>query len=102
LQERISRGELFSLGRDYLAAGMQIELTPLFNLFPSMIWNLNDDSFFFQVRADYDWKENILITGGVNLPYGHRNTEFGGMRVGATDYFEAPGTEGYLRVSCFF
>jgi hypothetical protein len=102
LQERISRGELFSLGRDFLTAGMQIELTPLFKAFPSTIWNLNDDSFFFQVRADYDWKENVLIIGGVNLPCGPRDTEFGGIRVGATDYFSAPGTEGYLRVSYFF
>jgi hypothetical protein len=102
LQERISRGELFSLGRDFLTAGMQIELTPLFKAFPSTIWNLNDDSFFFQVRADYDWKENVLIIGGVNLPCGPRDTEFGGIRVGATDYFSTPGSEGYLRVSYFF
>ena len=102
LQERISRGELFTLGRDFLAAGMQIELTPLLKAFPSMIWNLNDESLFFQVRADYDWKENILIIGGINLPCGDRGTEFGGIRVGATDYFDAPGTEGYLRVSYFF
>lgn len=102
LQERISRGELFTLGRDFLAAGMQIELTPLFNLFPSMIWNLNDESLFFQVRADYDWKENILITGGVNLPYGDRGTEFGGIPVPGTDYFDAPGTECYLKLSYFF
>ena len=102
LQERISRGEVFNLGRDYLAAGMQIELTPLFNLLPSMIWNINDKSLFLQVRATYDWKENILIIGGINLPYGDRGTEFGGIPVEGTDCFDAPGTEGYLRVSYFF
>ncbi len=101
LLERISRGELYTLGRDYLAAGMQIELTPLLNLFPSMIWNLNDESLFFQLWATYDWKENFLITVGVNLPYGHRGTEFGGIPVGGSDSFKAPGTEGYLRVSYF-
>jgi len=102
LQERTARGELFTLGRDFLAAGTEIELTPLFHLFPSMICNLNDESLFFQVRATYDWKENIVITGGINLPYGERGTEFGGIPVEATDYFTAPGSEGYLRISCFF
>lgn len=102
LQERISRGELFTLGRDYLATGMQIEFTPLFNLLPSMIWNLNDESIFLQVWATYNWKENILIIGGINVPYGDRGTEFGGIPVAETRYFGAPGTEGYLRVSCFF
>ena len=102
LQKRISRGELFTLGRNYLAAGMQIEFTPLFNLLPSMIWNLDDESLFLQVRAIYDWKENILIMGGINLPYGDRGTEFGGIPVEGTDGFDAPGSEGYLRVSYFF
>ena len=102
LQERISRGELYNLGRDYLAAGMQIELSPLLNLFPSMIWNLNDESLFFQLWATYDWKENFLVTVGVNLPCGDRGTEFGGIPVGGSDSFNAPGTEGYLRVSYFF
>lgn len=102
LQERISRGEVFTLGRDFLAAGMQIELTPLFNLLPSMIWNLNDQSLFLQVWATYDWKENILIIGGINLPYGYRGTEFGGIPVDGDDFFVAPGSESYLRVSYFF
>lgn len=102
LQERISRGEVFTLGRDFLAAGMQIELTPLFNLLPSMIWNLNDQSLFLQVQATYDWQENILIIGGINLPYGDTGTEFGGIPVEGTDCFDAPGSEGYLRVSYFF
>ncbi len=102
LQERISRGELFTLGRDYLTTGMKVEFTPLLNLLPSMIWNLDDGSLFLQVWATYDWKENILIIGGINLPYGDTGTEFGGIPVGGTRYFNAPGTEAYLRVSFFF
>ncbi|MBE9580226.1 MAG: hypothetical protein IMF18_01245 [Proteobacteria bacterium] len=102
LQKRISRGELFNVGRDYLATGLEMELTPLFHLFPSMICNLNDESVFVQVRATYDWKENILITCGINLPYGKRGSEFGGIPSGITDRFDAPGDEGYVRISYYF
>ena len=102
LQKRISRGELFTLGRDFLAAGMQVELSPLFNLLPSMICNLNDESLFFQVKATYDWKENITITSGVNLSYGDRDTEFGGIPVAMTDYYLTPASEAYARISYFF
>ncbi len=102
LQERIARGELFTLGRDFLTAGVQIELTPLLQLHTSMIWNLNDGSLFCQLRATYDWTENTMITGGINLPYGSKGTEFSGSFSEAPHYFPVPDGEGYVRLSYFF
>src|SRR5690606_13171711 len=43
LAARLARGELFTLARDYGAAGAQVELHPLFNLYASVVWNLRSE-----------------------------------------------------------
>lgn len=102
LAERIARGELFTLARDYTALGAQVELHPLFNVFTNLIWNLNDGSAFLQVRGVYDWRQDVELMVGVNLPSGDRGEEFGGIPVPATGAFLAPGRSAYVRVAYYF
>ncbi len=102
LAARLARGELFTLARDYAALGMQIELAPLVNLYQGLILNLNDGSGFFQVRGVYDWRQNVQLMTGVNLPFGARGDEYGGIPVGVTGTYTVPGRSVYFRAAYYF
>lgn len=102
LAARIERGELFTLARDYAALGLQVELHPLFNVVNNLIWNLDDGSAFLQVRGIYDWRQNIQLIAGVNIGFGDRGDEYGGIPVAGTDAFVAPGRSIYFRTAYYF
>ncbi len=102
LSDRLARGELFTLARDYAALGLQVELTPLFNLYTNLIANLNDGSKFLQLRGVYDWMEDVQLMAGFNLPSGSRGTEYGGVPVAGSSFFVASGRSVYLRAAVYF
>jgi len=102
LSDRLARGELFTLARDYAALGLQVELTPLFNLFTNLIANLDDGSKYLQLRGVYDWQQDVQLMAGVNLPSGKRGTEYGGVPVTGTSFFAAAGKSVYLRGAYYF
>jgi hypothetical protein len=102
LAARLARGELFTLARDYAALGLQVEFTPLFNLYTNLIDNLNDGSRYLQLRGVYDWRQNVQWMAGVNLPSGSRGTEYGGVPVAGTPFFGSAGKSVYLRAAYYF
>lgn len=79
LLERLGRGEVFTLGKHYLAASVRVELHPLVNLQSSLITNLLDSSGTFQSQLIWDVQENLQITVGGQIYSGGTNSEFGGM-----------------------
>jgi hypothetical protein len=79
LTKRLQRGELFTLGRHYLAGGLNIEMTPLFMFTPNMFFNLGDSSGLVQLVGNYDLAQNWQILLAGNLPFGGKGTEFGGL-----------------------
>jgi hypothetical protein len=79
LLERVARGELFNLGRHYLALSAMAEVTPLFLLTPNVFINLRDPSALVQVVFQNDLRENLLLWSAINLPVGADGTEFGGL-----------------------
>jgi hypothetical protein len=102
LSTRIARGELFTLARDYAALGLQVELTPLFNLYANLIANLNDGSKYFQLRGVYDWQQDVQLMAGINLPSGDRGTEYGGVPVTGSSVFVSSGRAVYVRGGYYF
>jgi len=102
LSERLARGELFTLARDYVALGLQVELNPLFNLHSNLIANLNDGSKYFQLRGVYDWKQDVQLMVGFNLPSGSRGTEYGGVPVAGGSLFVSSGRSVYVRGGYYF
>jgi len=102
LSARLSRGELFTLARDYVALGLQVELTPLFNLHTSLIANLNDGSKYRQLRGVYDWQQDVQFMAGLNLPAGERGTEYGGVPVAGSPFYVSAGRAVYLRGAFYF
>jgi hypothetical protein len=102
LLSRVSRGEVFTLGRNYLATGGRIELTALSNLYSNVIFNLHDQSGVVQFRLEQSLLQDLLFTVGINLPYGATGSEFGGLEVPALDAVLSPADEIYLRLSYFY
>lgn len=102
LLARLARGELYNLGRDYLAGGLTIELTPRWMLSPLGVWNLNDGSGLIQVGASFDWRQNTSLLLGATLPLGPHDTEYGGIPLTTPGQYYRPGTSAYGRVAWYF
>lgn len=79
LLSRIGRGELFTLGRHYVALNALIEVHPLFKVTPIFFTNVSDPSALFQALLQYDPSESLVLVGSVNIPMGADGTEFGGL-----------------------
>ena len=102
LSTRLARGELYALGRDYAALGLQAELTPLVNTFVVVIQNLNDASRMLQWRGVYDWRQDTQFMAGINLPHGETGSEYGGIPAPLPGTSLAPGRMAYLRAAYYF
>jgi hypothetical protein len=102
LTARLARGELYTVGRDYVALGMQVELSPLVNAFASVLQNLNDASRYLQLRGVYDWRQDTQFMAGFSLPDGERASEYGGLPSGLPGTWIAPGRSLYIRVAHHF
>jgi hypothetical protein len=91
LLERLARGEIFNLGRHYLALSAMIEVTPLFLLTPNVFFNITDPSALVQVVFQNDLRENLLLWSALNLPLGANGTEFGGAATGVPGVYLSSG-----------
>ena len=91
LLKRISRGELFNLGRHYLALSATTEITPLFLLTPNVFLNLTDPSALFQLVFQNDLRENLMLWSAINVPIGADGTEFGGADTGVPGIYLSSG-----------
>jgi hypothetical protein len=86
LLARVARGELFTLGRNYIALSAIIEASPLFVITPNLFLNVDDPSALLQLVFQNDLRENLVLLSSINLPLGADGTEFGGLPT------EIPGT----------
>lgn len=102
LTARLARGEVYTVGRDYAALGVQVELSPLVNVHTSVIQNLNDASRYLQLRGVYDWRQDTQFMAGISLPDGERGSEYGGLPVVLPGVWLAPGRSLYLHAAYFF
>ncbi len=102
LMTRIRRGELFTLGKDYIATQLQVELHPLFNVFMSTINAINDPSGIIQPRATLSVSQNVSLDVGMTTYYGGRETEYGGFRIPGTSLYSNGPENVYFLISCYF
>ena len=102
LAERLARGDLFTIGRHYLAGTLTIELTPLWTVSPVLLMNAGDPSALFQVVAEGSLTEDLLFTGSVSVPLGPAGTEFGGIASGIPDRTLANGPGAFLQLAWYF
>jgi hypothetical protein len=102
ITDRLARGELFVLGRNYLSSHIQIELHPLFQVFFTAINNVEDPSGILQPYATWDITQNLQLTGGLSLSYGAKGTEFGGFTLPGTDIRSKSPDNAYLWLIYYF
>ncbi len=102
IAERLSRGEMHTLGRTYLAFQIQMEAHPLVNLFLVSINNMGDPSGVLQPHLVWDAKQNLRCTVGANLYYGEDGTEFGGFEVDGAPLEVGAADRGFVWVTWFF
>jgi hypothetical protein len=97
LTERLRRGELFSLMRDYLAVGGALEWHPLWSQSLTAIGNLHDGSLLLQTQLSHEPDDRQRLEFGLVAPLGRAGEEFGGIPI-ATDALTAGGGKRlYLR-----
>lgn len=105
LFSRLLRGELFTIGKYYLAAGTLLEATPLLNLNPILFINLGDGSAMLQFIGTYSLSQNFDLLAGFNLPMGADGTEFGGIGAGAgadQEQYLSPANTLFTRLAWYF
>ena len=100
--ERLDRGELFTLGRLYLAGYVRMEVHPLVNLFVTVINNCDDPSGIFQPRLAWDVTQDIQFTCGGNIFFGGGDTEYGGFRIPPTDIMIKSPDSAYMWLAYYF
>ena len=79
LMDRLSRGEMFTLGRYYLAGQIQVELHPLVQFYTTAILNLSDPSGLLQPQVLWDVATDLQLIVGGQWHWGKEDTEFGGL-----------------------
>jgi len=99
LVTQISRRNVFLLGRDYVAASLQVELHPLVSAFVSVIVNTQDPSALLQPRVTWNATGRMQLLAGLDLPVGPRGSEFGGLDLGAPPGTTRAPTSFYVRAT---
>ena len=102
IARRLQRGEMYTLGRTYLAGEVQVELHPLFSAYLTVINNLSDPSGIVQPRAVWNTSQDVQITFGGNIFYGRTGTEYGGFSIPSTTLFNQPPNSVFLWLTYFF
>ena len=103
LADRLSRGQVFDVRQNYLAAGMTLEWTPLLNLSPTLIANMDDGSIYALFSATYSLSDNLSLVGGAQIPIGPENSEFGGLLLStSTTQTVGAAPQIYLQLKRYF
>ncbi|TXS94216.1 hypothetical protein FV139_11520 [Parahaliea maris] len=98
---RLARGDLFAIGRHYLASSLQVELTPLLHLQPALYANVGDGSGLAQVVLNWDMAQDWQLLAALNVPLGPSGTEYGGLEVSPAGTL-ATGPGLFLQLGAWF
>ena len=102
LLARVSRRQLYTLGRNYLGSSLMVEVTPLFMLTPTLFWNVGDGSALLQIVPQYSLGDNLLLLGALGIPVGPNGTEYGGIEAGAPGVYFSTDLNVFLQLNWYF
>jgi hypothetical protein len=102
LTARLARGELFTLGRNYIVSSAMIELTPLLVITPNIFTNLDDPSALLQLVAQFDIAQDLQLLAAANMPIGAPGTEYGGIDSGIDGLYLSVGASLFLQLAWYF
>ncbi len=104
LLERLARGEWYTIGRQYLAGQVQVELHPLVQLHTTAIVNLSDPSGVVQPQVLWDVISDLQIIVGAQWHWGGHGSEYGGYDVTSdgTTVKVSPTDRAYMWLTYYF
>ena len=102
LVRRIARGELFGLGRHYLAGSVMIEISPLWMLQPMLLANVEDPSALVQLVSTFSLGDNLTLLGSLSVPAGADGSEFGGIEAPVPGRFLSSNGGVFLQLAGYF
>jgi hypothetical protein len=102
LLARLSRGELYTLGRNYLGASATAELTPLLLLTPALFLNLDDPSALAQLVLQYGLAQDWDLLCALNVPIGPRGSEYGGITTPVEGYYLSTDAGLFAQLAWYF
>lgn len=103
LQLKLNRNQIFVVNQHYADAGLTWEWTPLISLTPSWMHNLQDQSGLMLLSLSYSASNNSQLLAGLQLPYGAKGTEFGGLYVDASQQtIASPPSRVYAQFNYYF
>lgn len=102
LMRALNRGEIFTMGRIYLAGSVNLEIHPLVNLYLTGILNFTDPSAVLQPRGVWSVSQNLDLMIGATLYSGGPGTEYGGFDLPGTDFQAAPANNAYAWLTWYF
>jgi hypothetical protein len=102
LVQRLARGELFTLGRQYLAGSLLVEVTPLVNVTPNLFVNLGDGSALAQLVLQWNLAQDWQLLGALTAPLGSTGTEYGGLETERDDRTLEVGPSLFAQIAWYF
>ncbi len=104
LSARLERGELFTLGRNYLGGRLQYDLHPLVQPSAAVIVNLDDPSVLLQPQIAWDAATDLQFIAGGTFYSGAAGTEYGGFDIetAGRPIRLAPGDAVFLWLTRYF
>ncbi len=103
LTKRISTGQVFVTGRNFLALGAQVQVTPDLTISPNAIISFNDHSALTGFSANYTLSDNVNMVLSYSQPIGAPGTEFGGGETATgSGIYVAPARSLSLQLVRFF
>jgi len=102
LLKRLARGEIFTLGRHYLAGGVSVEMTPLWLLTPNLFVNLQDPSAFLQLVTQNNLSDNATFLGALSIPLGPDGSEYGGIEAGTNGQYVSTDFGIFAQIAWYF
>jgi hypothetical protein len=103
LSARMSYGQVFLPGPDFLGLGGQLEVSPTTTVTPSAIVSLDDGSALLTLAVDWSLSGNADLYLDLSGPVGGRGTEFGGRETSAgSGVYAATPRKAVLRYVRFF
>ncbi len=103
LAKRMSNGQVFFGGQDFLAPGGQLQVTADLSISPRAIISLNDGSKLATVGVNYALGDNTDLAFDFFSPFGADGSEFGGRETSdGSGVFAGPSRSATLRLVHFF
>lgn len=102
LIRRLARGDVFTIGRNYLAGGVLVEMSPLWSLTPNLFVNLDDTSALLQLTTRRSLSDNSDFLAALNVPLGSSGTEFGGVSTGQGNTYFSTSLSLFAQFAWYF